>query len=131
MLHAKLSGMGGVLGMPRARGEKRQNEKRGKVFQCDLHHGFLTLDMLRKRHRFRIPMNDAIPFDAEITQQGGACSAKAEGCIFDDGLAAANGIEEVVKVILAVGVAIGGNELLNVLWQRPTWVGDRILLAVL
>ena len=67
-----------------------------------------------KLHRLGIPVDDLAALDAEIAEQGSAGGAEAEGCVFDDGLTAADGVKEVVEVVVAVGVALGRGELLHV-----------------
>ena len=56
-------------------------------------------------HRFGVPVDDLATLDAEIAEQGGAGGTEAEGRIFDHRFTAANGVEEVVEVIVAVAIA--------------------------
>src|SRR5215469_5742077 len=76
-------------------------------------------------------MNHASAVHTEITQQSGAGGTKAEGGIFDDRLTIPYRIEEVVKVIVAVGVAGRSGEPLDILRQRASGMHKRIFLAVL
>src|SRR5205807_7791853 len=39
VLHSELSGMGGILAMPRTGGKKTQDEQRDQTLGCDLHGG--------------------------------------------------------------------------------------------
>ena len=50
----------------------------------------VVLAALGELHGFGVPVDDAAAFDAEVAEQGSAGGAESEGCIFDDGLAAAD-----------------------------------------
>ena len=82
-------------------------------------------------HGFGVPVDDVAAFDAEIAEEGRTSGAEAEGCVLNDGLAAADGVEEVVEVIVAVGVAGRRDEFLDFLRRRPAGVLDGIFFAVL
>ncbi len=76
-------------------------------------------------------MDHASPLDTEIAEQSGAGGAEAEGGVFDDGLAAADGGEEVVEVVVAVGVSTGGCVLFDCLGWRAVRMRHGIFLAIL
>ena len=68
------------------------------------------MPILSELHCLRVPVDDAAAFDTEIAEKRGPGGAEAEGCVFDWLTAGADGVEEVVEVVVAVGVAGGGYE---------------------
>src|SRR4051794_36973334 len=102
-----------------------------QALEGNRHQGLRWLLATLKLHRFGVPVDDLATLDAEIAEQGGAGGTEAEGRIFDHGLSAADRLEEVVEVVVAVGVVLGRGELLNVLRERAGEMFLRILLAIL
>src|ERR1700678_538124 len=76
-------------------------------------------------------MHNASTVYTNVAQESRACCPKAEGRVFADGMAAADGVEEVVEVIVAVGVTGWSCELLDVLGQRTFGVLEGIFFAIL
>lgn len=70
-------------------------------------------------HCFGVPVDDGAAVGAQIAEQGSAGCAESKGCVFDNGLATAHRVEEVVKVVVAVGIAFGRREFLNRLGTAP------------
>src|ERR1700727_1110911 len=91
---------------------------------------FKRLDLC-ELHGVGIPLHNRLAFIAEVAEQSGSGGAEAEDGVLDDGLAAANGGEEVLEVVVAVAVASGRCVGFKAGSGGSGWVRGRILLAVL
>ena len=76
-------------------------------------------------------MDHAVPLHAEIAQQRRTRRTEPKGRILHHRLAAAHGLEEVVEVVVAVGVPGRCRESLGVFGRRPGRMLYRVLGAVL
>src|SRR3954471_5325606 len=63
-------------------------------------------------HLVGVPVDDLAAFDAEVREQGGAGGTIAEDGVFHHRLTGADCGEKILEVVVAIAVALGGDEFL-------------------
>src|SRR5579875_1917589 len=81
-------------------------------------------------HGFGVPVNDAAAVHADIREQGRSGCAEAKDRVFHHGRPVADGIKEIVKVVIAVQVAFRCSKFFYCRWWCTGEVFDGIFLAV-